>query len=172
MLFQSVSSPPMGPALASQMPEVDKFVRMQEWSFLVRKGDVSSPPPDSATPREREGFFRDFNHHFNVMITPHEILPGHYLQLKVAARSPRKVRALFPDGVYVEGWGTFCERILLDLGWGGPLDRLAQGDVNLVLKLEGKVTVARVVVEVSGVGAEGKLEVRGLDKWVEEGRVK
>src|SRR5689334_7235243 len=41
MLFQSVSSPPMGPALASQMPEVDKFVRMQEWSFLVRKGDAS-----------------------------------------------------------------------------------------------------------------------------------
>ncbi|SHG50378.1 putative ABC transport system permease protein [Chryseolinea serpens] len=41
MLFQSTSSPPMGPALASQMPEVDKFVRMQDWSFLVRKGDVS-----------------------------------------------------------------------------------------------------------------------------------
>jgi putative ABC transport system permease protein len=41
MLYQSTSSPPMGPALASQMPEVEKFVRMQEWSFLVRKGDVS-----------------------------------------------------------------------------------------------------------------------------------
>ncbi|MCH7728848.1 MAG: hypothetical protein IH991_20535, partial [Planctomycetes bacterium] len=41
------------------------------------------------------------------------------------ARHPRKVRALFGDGVYIEGWGTFCERLMLDLGWGGPLDRLA-----------------------------------------------
>ncbi|MGB5401428.1 MAG: DUF885 family protein, partial [Thermoanaerobaculia bacterium] len=57
-------------------------------------------PPADATQEELEGFFRDFNHHFNVMITPHELIPGHYLQLKWAARHPRKVRALFGDGVY------------------------------------------------------------------------
>jgi uncharacterized protein (DUF885 family) len=99
-------------------------------------------PPDSATSEERDGFFRDFNHHFNVMITPHEILPGHYLQLKVAAHHPRKVRALFADGVYVEGWGTFSERLMLDLGWGGPLDRLA----HLKKQME---NIARAIVDVS-----------------------
>jgi uncharacterized protein (DUF885 family) len=99
-------------------------------------------PSDSATPAQRDGFFRDFNHHFNVMITPHEILPGHYLQLKVAAHHPRKVRALFSDGVYVEGWGTFSERLMLDLGWGGPLDRLA----HLKKQME---NIARAIVDVS-----------------------
>ncbi|HMF08982.1 MAG TPA: DUF885 domain-containing protein [Thermoanaerobaculia bacterium] len=98
-------------------------------------------PSDSATPEERDGFFRDFNHHFNVMITPHEILPGHYLQLKVAAHQQRKVRALFPDGVYVEGWGTFCERLILDTGWGGPLDRLA----HLKKQME---NIARTIVDI------------------------
>jgi hypothetical protein len=98
-------------------------------------------PPDSATAEARDAFFRDFNHHFNVMITPHEILPGHYLQLKFAARHPRKVRALFPDGVYVEGWGTFCERLMLDSGWGGPLDRLA----HLKKQLE---NTARAIVDI------------------------
>ncbi len=98
-------------------------------------------PPDAATSEEKDGFFRDFNHHFNVMITPHEILPGHYLQLKVAAHLPRKVRALFADGVYVEGWGTFCERLMLDLGWGGPLDRLA----HLKKQME---NIARAIVDV------------------------
>ncbi|MGH9440655.1 MAG: DUF885 family protein [Thermoanaerobaculia bacterium] len=82
-------------------------------------------PPDSATPGEKDAFFRDFNHHFNVMITPHETLPGHYVQLKYAARSPHKVRALFADRPFVEGWGTFCERLILDQGWGGALDRIA-----------------------------------------------
>jgi hypothetical protein len=98
-------------------------------------------PPDGATPAERDAFFRDFNHHFNVMITPHEILPGHYLQAKRAARGPRKVRALFPDEVFVEGWGTFCERLLLDLGWGGPLDRVA----HLKKQME---NIARTIVDI------------------------
>jgi hypothetical protein len=98
-------------------------------------------PPDTATPEQRDAFFRDFNHHFNVMITPHEIIPGHYTQLKLAARHPRKVRALFSDGVYVEGWGTFCERLMLDLGWGGPLDRLA----HLKKQME---NIARTVVDI------------------------
>jgi hypothetical protein len=100
------------------------------------------PAPDErASPEEKDAFFRDFNHHFNVMITPHEILPGHYLQLKWAARHPRKVRALFADEVYVEGWGTFCERLLLEEGWGTPLARLA----HLKKQLE---NTARAIVDV------------------------
>jgi hypothetical protein len=98
-------------------------------------------PPGSASPAERDAFFRDFNRHFNKMIAPHELLPGHYLQLKHAARYPRKLRALFPDPVYVEGWGTFCERLMLDQGWGGPLERLA----HLKKQLE---NVARAIVDV------------------------
>ena len=98
-------------------------------------------PPAEATAEELEGFFRDFNHHFNVMITPHELIPGHYLQLKWAARHPRKVRALFGDGVYIEGWGTFSERLMLDVGWGGALDRLA----HLKKQLE---NIARTIVDI------------------------
>lgn len=107
-------------------------------------------PPDDASPEQRDAFFRDFNHHFNVMILPHEIYPGHYLQLKFAARHPRKVRALFPDGVYVEGWGTFNERLLLDEGWGGPLDRLA----HLKKQLE---NIARTIVDI-------RVHTRGMTK--------
>ena len=98
-------------------------------------------PPATATPEQAETFYRGFNDHFNVMIVPHEMVPGHYLQLQHAARHPRKVRALFGDGVYVEGWGTFCERLMLDLGWGGPLDRLA----HLKKQME---NIARTVVDI------------------------
>jgi len=98
-------------------------------------------PPDDATPVQREAFFRDFNDHFMRMITAHEILPGHYVQLKYAARNPHKVRAVFPDDVYVEGWGTFCERTMLDLGWGGPLERVA----HLKKQME---NIARTIVDI------------------------
>lgn len=98
-------------------------------------------PPDSATPEQKRAFFRDFNHNFNVMIVPHEIIPGHYLQLKYAAAHPHKLRAMFGDGVYIEGWGTFCERLMLDEGWGEPLARLA----HLKKQLE---NIARTIVDI------------------------
>lgn len=98
-------------------------------------------PPDSAPDEAKQGFFRDFNHHFNVMIVPHEIIPGHYLQLKYAATHPHKARAIFGDGVYIEGWGTFCERLMLDQGWGTPLARLA----HLKKQLE---NISRTIVDI------------------------
>ena len=107
-------------------------------------------PSPSATPEQRDAFFRDFNHHFNVMITPHEMVPGHYTQLKIAARQPHKVRSLFADGVYTEGWGTFCERLMLDLGWGEPLDRLA----HLKKQLE---NTARTIVDI-------RVHTRGMER--------
>ena len=98
------------------------------------------PPPD-ATAEQREAFFRDFNRPFSRMIVPHELIPGHYVQLKYAAHHPHKVRAIFPDPVYVEGWGTFCERLLLDQGWGSALPRLA----HLKKQLE---NIARTIVDI------------------------
>lgn len=98
-------------------------------------------PSAGATAAQRGAFYRDFNRPFSRMIVPHELIPGHYVQLKYAARDPHKVRALFPDPVYVEGWGTFCERLLLDQGWGGPLPRLA----HLKKQLE---NIARTIVDI------------------------
>ena len=98
------------------------------------------PPPD-ASAEQREAFFRDFNRPFSRMIVPHELIPGHYVQLKYAAHHPHKVRAVFPDPVYLEGWGTFCERLLLDQGWGSALPRLA----HLKKQLE---NIARTIVDI------------------------
>jgi hypothetical protein len=98
-------------------------------------------PADDATPDQAAAFFRDFNRDFNTMIASHELIPGHYTQLKYAARLTHKVRALFPNDVYVEGWGTFCERLMLDEGWGGPLPRLA----HLKKQLE---NIARTIVDI------------------------
>ena len=82
-------------------------------------------PPPEASGEQRETFFRAFNRPFSRMIAAHEVMPGHYLQLKIAAQGPHRIRAVFPDQVFAEGWGTFSERLMLDHGWGGPPERLA-----------------------------------------------
>jgi hypothetical protein len=98
-------------------------------------------PRTGASADEAAVFYRDFNRGFNRMIVAHELIPGHYTQLKYAAHHPRKVRALFADPVYVEGWGTFCERLLLDLGFGNSRARLA----HLKKQLE---NIARTIVDI------------------------
>jgi Bacterial protein of unknown function (DUF885) len=98
-------------------------------------------PPTNATPEQHEAFFREFNEHFNKMIAAHELIPGHYVQFKIAAHQPHKIRTVFPDPLYVEGWGTFCERLMLDQGWGGPFERLA----HLKKQLE---NIARTIVDI------------------------
>jgi len=83
--------------------------------------------PDSAPQDARNGFYRSFNTHFNTMIITHEIYPGHYLQLKVAAHHPSRIRSLFTGDDFTEGWASFVEQMTLDAGFDGdqPLTRMA-----------------------------------------------
>lgn len=41
-LYQSVSSPPMGPHFLKDFPEVENYVRFQQWSLLGQRNDISS----------------------------------------------------------------------------------------------------------------------------------
>ncbi|HEY2030704.1 MAG TPA: DUF885 family protein [Myxococcales bacterium] len=82
-------------------------------------------PPDTATLAQKAEFFAAFNRPFSKMIAAHEALPGHYVQLKIAAHQAHPIRTLFPDDVYEEGWGTFVEGLMLEQGWGGPKERIA-----------------------------------------------
>lgn len=105
--------------------------------------------PDDAPMEAKEGFYRSFNTHFNTMIMSHEMFPGHYLQYKVAVTTAPRVRAVFPNGSYTEGWGTFSEELMLDAGWAdnAPLTRLA----HLRKRLE-NATRAYVSVQVNTAG--------------------
>src|ERR1044071_138805 len=42
MLYQSTSSPPMGPHFKKDFPEVESYVRFQQWNLLAQRQDISS----------------------------------------------------------------------------------------------------------------------------------
>lgn len=83
--------------------------------------------PDTLSKQEQIDFWASFNKPFNRMIVIHELFPGHYMQLKISRETPHPIRMLFPYGVYIEGWATFTEKVLLDAGWekGNHLTLLA-----------------------------------------------
>ncbi len=73
--------------------------------------------PETLPEQEQKDFWASFNKPFNRIIVIHELFPGHYMQLKKSRETAHPIRLLFPYGIYIEGWATFCERVALDEGW-------------------------------------------------------
>lgn len=103
----------------------------------ARIGWVGSAPPFDPNPwttlflpsipetfplQEQKDFWASFNKPFNRIIVIHELFPGHYMQLKISRETAHPIRLLFPFGIYIEGWATFCERVALDEGWDAGND--------------------------------------------------
>lgn len=82
---------------------------------------------DDAPEEAKDGFYRSFNDHFNNMIVPHELFPGHDMQFKVGLEYAPKIRTLFHNEYYSEGWASLSEIIMLNAGWadGNKLTYLA-----------------------------------------------
>ena len=67
---------------------------------------------------------RGNNRHFTRIVTAHELIPGHHLQLFTADRN-RQYRSLFSTPFLVEGWALYWELRLWELGYGQtPEDRI------------------------------------------------
>ncbi len=67
---------------------------------------------------------RGNNRHGTRIVTAHELIPGHHLQMFMAARH-RPDRGLFRTPFFVEGWALHWEMLLWDKGYArGPEDRI------------------------------------------------
>ena len=76
-------------------------------------------PLDDYTPEQAESFLREYNHWQLQVLNIHEAVPGHYVQLLHANKSPSRIKSLFGNGAMVEGWAVYAEKMMLESGWGG-----------------------------------------------------
>src|SRR5258706_3693268 len=80
-------------------------------------------------PRERvESKLREYNFYKLKLLTIHEAMPGHYVQMEYAndvePRSRRLLRSVFGNGPYIEGWAQYATQMMLDEGFLGGLPEL------------------------------------------------
>jgi uncharacterized protein (DUF885 family) len=73
-------------------------------------------------PKERvESKLREYNDYGLRILTIHEAIPGHYVQLEYANAIPSKprrlLRAVFGNGPYVEGWAVYATDIIIQEGY-------------------------------------------------------
>jgi uncharacterized protein (DUF885 family) len=82
-----------------------------------------APTPKDWSKERKQSFFREYNNYMIRDLTVHEAMPGHFLQLARANefRAPTLVRAIFQSGAFVEGWAVYCEQVMAEQGYGGPV---------------------------------------------------
>jgi len=85
-----------------------------------------SPPPKDWPPERVKSFVEEYNRQALQVLTIHEAYPGHYVQLSHANRNPSLIRRVCGSDVFAEGWAVYCEKMMLDEGYGG-------GDIALRL---------------------------------------
>ncbi|MEP6807497.1 MAG: DUF885 domain-containing protein, partial [Chloroflexota bacterium] len=77
-----------------------------------------TPVNEAWSAERRESYLREANARYLRLLTIHEAVPGHYLQLAYANRSPSLVRAIFYSGVFAEGWAVYITQVMMDVGYG------------------------------------------------------
>jgi uncharacterized protein (DUF885 family) len=77
-----------------------------------------TPPPESWTDEHVESQLRENNGRALRVLTIHEAVPGHYLQLAWSNRCDSLPRAVFGSGVFAEGWAVYVTQVMMDVGYG------------------------------------------------------
>ena len=103
------------------------FLRAFGGAMLIPPGPLDSgldsffaitPPPDSWSDEQVESMLREYNGRSLRILTIHEAVPGHYLQLDWSNRCPSLPRAVFGSGVFAEGWAVYVTQVMMDVGYG------------------------------------------------------
>lgn len=77
------------------------------------------PLPDNWSPALRESFLREYNSFMLEILSIHEAIPGHFVQLYWGKREDSKIRRVFDNGPFVEGWAVYTERLMVEAGYAG-----------------------------------------------------
>ena len=81
-------------------------------------------------PKERvESKLREYNYYKLKLLTIHEAMPGHYVQMEFAnnvqPESRRVLRSVDGNGAYIEGWAEYATQAMLDEGFLGRSPEMA-----------------------------------------------
>ena len=140
---------PLPPRDNLQVIETPEFMR----GIYAVGGFVAAPPLEPQLgafywitpipkdwPRARiESKLREYNFYSLKLLTIHEAMPGHYVQLEYAndvqPQGRRVTRAVFGNGPYVEGWAVYATEVMLDEGYLDNSPELRLTFLKQVLRL-------------------------------------
>ncbi len=106
---------PVSPGASMNPPR--PFGRETEGYYYI------TPPVSLAAAAARLDANEDFDRDRILSTAAHEVMPGHFMQLSIARRSPDLVRRIQDSSSFAEGWAYYGEEMFVVLGlYGDDLD--------------------------------------------------
>src|SRR5215813_7501313 len=80
-----------------------------------------TPTEEDWPDKEKQEWLTAFNYYTSDVVSIHEVYPGHYVQfLHLNASPASKVEKIFGSYAFIEGWAHYCEKMMVDEGFGSP----------------------------------------------------
>jgi uncharacterized protein (DUF885 family) len=78
-----------------------------------------TPTEEDWPEKEKQEWLTAFNYYTSDVVSIHEVYPGHYVQfLHLNASPASKVEKIFGSYAFIEGWAHYCEKMMIDEGFG------------------------------------------------------
>jgi len=88
-----------------------------------------TPTENDWAEKQKEEWLTAFNYYTSDVTSIHEAYPGHYVQfLHLNASPASKVEKIFGSYAFVEGWAHYCEKMMLDEGYGSSTNSTPSED--------------------------------------------
>ncbi|XUU61890.1 DUF885 domain-containing protein [Erythrobacter sp. HA6-11] len=81
-----------------------------------------APIPDSWSDEQATSFLKEYNNSLLHILSIHEGVPGHALQLDHANKYDSVLRAVLSSGPFIEGWAVYSERMIAEDGYLGGME--------------------------------------------------
>ena len=88
-----------------------------------------TPTENDWPEKQKEEWLTAFNYYTSDVVSIHEAYPGHYVQFLCLNASPAsKIEKIFGSYAFVEGWAHYCEKMMLDEGYGSSTNSTPSDD--------------------------------------------
>jgi len=113
-----------------------------------------TPVESDWTEKQKNEWLTSFNYYTADVVSIHEAYPGHYVQfLHLNASSATQVEKIFGSYAFIEGWAHYCEKMMVDEGFGSvpnptPEQRVRAAKYRIAQADEALLRLCRLCVSI------------------------
>ena len=126
-----------------------------------------TPPDESQGPEAVESYLREENDSALRILSIHEGIPGHYLQLAASNRCPSLVRTIFTNGMFAEGWAVYVTQVMYDAGYAADDPGFALSHWKMYLRATANA-ILDVETHTADMTEAQAMELMVEDAWQEQ----
>ena len=115
--------------IRAKVKEMPQYLRATSFASMDTPGPFEkraneayyyvTPTENDWPEKQKQEWLTAFNYYTSDVVSIHEAYPGHYVQfLHLNASPASKVEKIFGSYAFVEGWAHYCEKMMLDEGYG------------------------------------------------------